>query len=402
MFHHLIKSTQAKLNFIKKKVLPDPVPEEQPLKIAKRIPDAPVQHVQISASAGQMAKFVAITIILLLLTAFLYKISDILILFFIALLFAAALDPMVDALERKRIPRGLGVVIIYVGVLLFLALLISNLVPIVAAEVAQLAVHIQDFITNMVKDGITLPSWLSWMQPAVSKFLKGLDISQISNYKDILLNIAQNLSNVAGNVFNGLFGVFNGLFNTIIVLVLTFLMTIDEQGIDRFILSMFPARYSTYIRQKSDVIKEKMGFWLRGQIVLCVIVGLCVYVGLLIVGWLTQPVEYAATIALIAGFTELIPYVGPILTWVIALPIAANQSLGLVVWMTAVMYIVQLLENNLIVPLVMKKAVGISPIFVMFSMFVGFEVLGIIGMIMAVPVATGISIFLKDYASREK
>ena len=112
--------------------------------------------------------------------------------------------------------------------------------------------------------------------------------------------------------------------------------------------------------------------------------------------------NYAATIALVAGFTELIPYAGPFIAWLIALPIVANQSLSLVLWMTILMYVVQVLENNLLVPVVMQRAVGMSPIFVMFAMLVGFEFLGILGMVLAVPVATTVAIFVKDYAQREK
>lgn len=357
---------------------------------------------EIVISAGTMAKFVVITLLLLLLMAFLYEIRDILIIFFVSLLFAAALDPMVDALERRKIPRSLGVIIIYIAVLLFLGIFVSNLVPVVANEVSELASKVQDFISNILKGETPLPQFLERFRPALKHYLEGVDLSQVGNYKDVLLNIANKLSDVAGNVFNAVIVIFNGFFNTVLVLVITFLMTVDEKGIDKFILSLFPERHALYIKQKSDAIKEKMGYWLRGQIVLCVVVGLCVYIGFLIIGIFTKDIHYAATIALVAGFTELIPYVGPFLAWLIALPIVANQSLMLIVWMTVLMYVVQTLENNIIVPLVMHRAVGISPIFVMFSMMVGFSFLGVLGMVIAVPVATAISIFVKDYADKGK
>ncbi len=370
------------------------------------VPNVPIhskqEKMEFTISTATMARFIAITVLLLLVAAFLYEIRDILIIFFVSLLFAAALDPMVDALERKRIPRALGVILIYIGILLFLGLLISNLLPIVANEVSELAVKAQDFIVNLVKGNIELPSYLERIRPTLKRMFEGVDVSQIGNYKDFLLKIASSLSDVAGNVFNAIIVVFNGFFNAILVLVLTFLMTVDESGIDKFILSLFPDRHAVYIKQKSDAIKEKMGYWLRGQIVLCIVVGVLVYIGFLIVGLFTTNVEYAATIALVAGFTELIPYVGPFLAWIIALPVVANQSLMLIVWMTVVMYIVQFLENNVIVPVVMHRAVGISPIFIMFAMLVGFSFLGILGMVLAVPVATAVAIFVKDYADREK
>lgn len=365
-------------------------------------PEIKKEKMEINISAGTMAKFIVITLLLLLLAAFLYEIRDILIIFFVSLLFAAALDPMVDALERRKIPRALGVVIIYIAVLLLLGLVVSNLLPIVANEVSQLATKAQDFVSNILKGDTPLPAFLERFRPVLKRYLEGVDISQVGNYKDVLLNIANKLSDVAGNVFNAVIVIFNGFFNTILVLVITFLMTVDEKGIDKFILSLFPARHALYIKQKSDAIKEKMGYWLRGQIVLCIVVGLLVYIGFFIIGLFTKNVEYAATIALVAGFTELIPYVGPFLAWLIALPIVANQSLMLIVWMTLLMYIVQVLENNVIVPIVMHRATGISPIFVMFAMLVGFSFLGILGMILAVPVATAVSIFVKDYAEKEK
>lgn len=400
MIKQFFKRTHEKIKqlaSLKKKHEKESILVESPAPHAER-----KEKMEITVSAATMAKFVAIAILLLLITVFLYQIRDVIIIFFVSLLFAAALDPMVDALERRKIPRGVGVILIYLVVLLALGLLISNLAPIISTEVGNLAGRVQDFISNIVKGEIELPKYLEKFRPALKEFFEGVDISKVDNYKDILLKAAQQLSSVAGNVFNAILVLFNGFFNAIIVLVLTFLMTVDETGIDKFILSLFPARHADYIRQKSNAIKEKMGYWLRGQIVLCFIVGILVYIGFFIIGLFTHKVEYAATIALVAGFTELIPYVGPFLAWSIALPIVANQSVMLIIWMTVLMYIVQAVENNLLVPLVMHRAVGISPIFIMFAMFVGFSFLGILGMILAIPVATAVALFVKDYANKEK
>lgn len=400
--HHFIRKTQEKLRTFQGKV--------DAMRQKRDAPDAPRlapskekrEKIELVLSSGTIAKTVAITMLLALVGLFVYEIRDILVIFFVSLLFAAALDPMVDALERRKIPRSIGVIIIYLAVLLALGFLIANLAPVIATELSELAVKVQDFIGNLVKGEIELPRFLERLRPIMKRFFEGIDVSKVSNYKDIILQIAQNLSNVAGNVVNAVLVTFNGLFNTIIVLVLTFLMTVDESGIDRFILSLFPARHAAYIRHKSVAIKEKMGYWLRGQVVLCIIVGVLVYIGLLIVGLFTKKIEYAATIALVAGFTELIPYAGPFIAWIIALPIVANQSVVLILWLTALMYFVQVLENNFIVPIVMNKAVGISPIFIMFSMFVGFSFLGVLGIVLSVPVATAVALFVKDYAEREK
>lgn len=399
---HFLKKTHATFKEWKGRVSALKKERDEEQKLSQSTLKPTRERMEITVSGATMAKFVVITILLLLLTAFLYEIRDILVIFFVSLLFAAALDPMVDALERRKIPRSLGVILIYVVVLAALGLLVSNLIPIVARELGELAAKIQDYVVNIVSGKIELPKYLEGVRPVIKRFFEGIDVSKIGNYKDVLLNFANKLSDVAGNVFNAVVVLFNGFFNVILVLVITFLMTVDEAGIDKFILSLFPARHADYIRAKSNAVKEKMGYWLRGQIVLCLVVGVLVYVGFFIIGLFSKPVEYAATISIVAGFTELIPYAGPFIAWLVALPIAANQSLGLILWMTALMYLVQVLENNVIVPMVMHKAVGISPIFIMFSMFVGFSFLGIVGMILAVPVATAVAIFVKDYALREK
>ncbi|MBI5413775.1 AI-2E family transporter [Candidatus Peregrinibacteria bacterium] len=403
-FKHFLEKTHQKIKHIQGKVAASLAKRnEVPVEVSPVAPKTEKkQKMEMMVSSRTMARFVAITLLLLLAAAFLYEIKDILVIFFVSLLFAAALDPMVDALERRKIPRGVGVVIIYLVILFVLGFLISNLVPLIANEVSQLASKIQDWIGNFVKGDIILPKFMERFRPDIKNWLGDVDISQFGTYKDVLLKVAQQLSSVAGNVFNALLVVFNGFFNAILVLVLTFMMTVDEASIDKFILSLFSSRHSEYIRHKSNLIKEKMGDWLRGQIILCVVIGVCVYIGFFIIGLFTAKVEYAATMALVAGITEIIPYAGPFLAWLIALPIVANQSPMLIVWMTILMYIVQTMENNLIVPFVMNKAVGISPIFVMFAMFVGFEFLGVLGMVLSIPVATAAALFLKDYSERSK
>ncbi len=408
MFKKIIKTTNDTLRIMRmhvgrlkqSKIELNPAPKST--KSTRVDKDKDANSIEITIKSATVAKVVIIAMLIGVLGLFVYQIKDILVLFFISLLLAAALDPMVDALEARKIPRSIGILIIYAVLFVVLGVFVSNLVPIVGKEVSQLAVKTQDWVIEFTKGNIILPSSLEWARPKLKMLLQGLDATQVTSYNDILMTIGKSFSGVAGNVFNSLIDLFNGIFNLIIVLVLTFMMSVDEKGIDNFIKSMFPSRYANYIQDKSNIIKEKMGYWLRGQVMLCFLVGLLTYIGLFIVGLFSHPVQYDVTISLLSGFTELIPYVGPVLAWAFALPIVANQSLFLVVWITVVLYSVQTLENNLLVPLVMKHAVGISPIFVMFAMFVGFALLGIVGMILAIPVATAISIFVKDYTEKTK
>ncbi|MEK7529077.1 MAG: AI-2E family transporter [Patescibacteria group bacterium] len=361
-----------------------------------------VQHVALDVSAATVAKVVLVILVLLGAVKFLDFISDILLIFFISLLLSAAFDPLVDALQRRRIPRAIGVLIVYSIVLSVLGIFISQLIPLLAGEIGQLAVRVQDLIKNVINGSISLPSFLEGLRPTMKELFQGVDISQLENYKEILLRFAQNLSDVAGSLVSTLVVVFNGFLNATLVLVLTFLMIVDETAINKFILSLFPARYAEYIMEKNSAIKTKIGNWLRGQLTLAFSMALLTYIGLFIIGLLTEPIEFTLTLGLFAGIAEFLPVIGPFLTWTAATLIVLNQDPVMVIWVTILFILLQQIEGNILIPLIMRKAVGLSPIFVIFGVLVGFKFFGILGIILAVPVTTTVAIFVKDYAEREK
>lgn len=113
-------------------------------------------------------------------------------------------------------------------------------------------------------------------------------------------------------------------------------------------------------------------------------------------------INYALTLSLIAGIFMVIPVIGPVFAWVITFPIVFNQSPILSLWMSIYYFIIQQLEGNIIVPYIMNKAVGLSPVIIIFAMMVGWQYLGILGLILAIPIATTVAIFIHDYSVRPK
>jgi len=168
---------------------------------------------------------------------------------------------------------------------------------------------------------------------------------------------------------------------------------VEWKQIEGAFISLFPSRHTAYVVSHLDAVKLKIGFWLRGQLMLSLAIGVLSYIALLIVG-----MEYAVTLALIAAITEFIPVVGPLIAWAIALPVAANISAWTVLWLTIAYFVIQQIESNVLVPLIMKKAVGLSPIIVIFAMLVGYNYLGILGVILSIPIAACLAIFARDYA----
>ena len=144
-------------------------------------------------------------------------------------------------------------------------------------------------------------------------------------------------------------------------------------------------------------MQEKLGAWLRGQIILMIVVGVLTYIGLLILG-----VKYALVLAIFAGIAEIVPYAGPIIAAVPAIGIGLTMSpfKGMIV---ALLYFgIQQIENAVLTPKIMQKSVGLNPVVSLFALMVGFKFAGLVGALLAIPVATIVAVFLRDLIGHEE
>jgi predicted PurR-regulated permease PerM len=228
-----------------------------------------------------------------------------------------------------------------------------------------------------------------------------LENMSINKFTDALQFVGQNMSSFAqGSVIllTRIAGSVGNFFvKLIVVMVLAFFIQIEKEHLRLWIRSFFPARTRAYMDIKTEAISQKIGQWARGQMLLGVAIGSLVFVALVILR-----IPYAATLAVLAGFTEFIPYIGPFIAAVPSVLIAFTE--GDFLWalvVAGVYYIIQWCENNLLVPLIMKRAVGLSPIAIIFAMLMGLSfpavIHPILGLLLAVPVTTIVAIFLDDW-----
>ena len=159
----------------------------------------------------------------------------------------------------------------------------------------------------------------------------------------------------------------------------------------KVVWSIAPPKYQMYIMGLINRMQQKIGLWLRGQLILSLIIFFLTFIGLSILG-----VKYALVLALIAGMTEFVPYLGPIFASIPAIFLAFTQSPMLGLFVAILYYIIQLTENNIIVPKLMQKVVGLNPIVSIAVLLIGFEVAGIAGAVLSIPVATAVNVFLTD------
>ncbi|MBI4128290.1 MAG: AI-2E family transporter [Parcubacteria group bacterium] len=329
----------------------------------------------------------AIVKVVLVLGVFLvlYQLRSIVVAVFVAILIAAGIKPVVDRLHRRfPVSRSAWAIIIYILVLAFFALSIFLIVPPLAVQ-----------ITNLARKLPALFSSITSLQELIG------DTGLVENLRTLLLNLSSQLSQSASSVLLAIQRIFGSLFSAFTILILSFYMVMEEGSVRRVIRELLPDAQEEYALRLVRRIEEKLGAWVRGQLLLGVIIGIVTYIGLLILG-----VPFALVLAIIAAFLELIPFLGPIIAAVPAVIVASGipgTGFTIAILVIALYAIIQQLENQVLVPRIMARAVGLSPVVVIVAFLSGFELFGVLGAILAVPVAAVISILVRDYfAAREE
>jgi predicted PurR-regulated permease PerM len=323
-------------------------------------------------------------IFIILFFGFLFLISNILIVLFLSLIIASAIYPWVNYLESKKIPRILGVLSVYVIAILFIIFLLYLVIPTMVDEIRQLA--------------SVLPSYYDVLSSKFSKTVLEISPDYTKTAQDFLINFGEKIKGMASSVLKTVAGVFGGFATLGIVLVISFYMASQEKGVGSFIKLITPKHQEAYVLNLWKRVEKKLGLWLQGQLLLGVIIGLVVFFGLYIIG-----VPYALLLGVVAGIFEVVPVVGPIFSAFIGIAVALMIDPVLAL-LTLIFYIiVQQVENNILVPFLMKKMTGLNPIVIIVSLLIGWELGGVLGMIIAVPVATIAGELLDDYArSKER
>ncbi len=331
-----------------------------------------------------------------------YLLRDKLVLLMLAVFVAASMDGGVQALKKRGIPRGLAILIHYFAFLSLFLFLVFSLIPIIATQLQQIAGTIGSQVNEFLRDPqISLPFLTGDANARITDLAKfTIENLSINHFTDALQQLATTMTSSAQG-FLALAGhlagsVVNFFISLIIVLVTAFFIQIEKERIIGWLRGFLPKTLRSYADEKSEAIQWRLAQWVRGQLLLCVIIGGLVFLALVI---LRMP--YATTLAILAGFTEFLPIVGPLIAAVPAVIIAVTQGgwvWGLVV--ALVYYAIQWCENNLIVPLVMKRAVGLSAVAITFAMLVGISFPDVIhpvfGVILSIPLTTILALFLED------
>ncbi len=313
-----------------------------------------------------------------ILAVLVYTVRDIILVLISAIIIASALDPILDYAQSKRVPRFLSLIVIYILFFILFAALIYILLPLLLDQ-------LRDFSQNY-------PAYFGKIEEAVGvvTFIPALS----GNIHELLSQLTEQIPNFTSLVSYAS-SIFGGLVSFIVVLVVSFYLSLSRTALDDFLKSVLPPRFEVYIHGVWSRAQKKMGRWLQAQVLLSLIMALVVGIGLWILG-----VKYAFLIALIAGTLEIVPYVGPIVAGSVATLLALSQSAILGLWVLIFFIVAHQLESNILVPLLIKKLVGLNPVAVILAMLVGAKLGGILGILLAVPIAAAIDEFFDDLAKR--
>ncbi len=309
----------------------------------------------------------------------LYQIRDILVWFIFALIISLLFNPVINFLRKLKIPRVLAVIFVYVGVFGFLILLIYLIVPIFVSEIQQFSK--------------ILPQYFEKISPP----LKGMGIQAFENIETFVNTLGGALDRIAANIFNVLLIVFGGIFKTIFILAIAIFLSLDEKVIEKSLSLLFPKKYEDYALSLWRRCQKKVSGWFLTRILTCLFVGVATFVALLLF-----KVDYPASLGLFAGALNFIPYLGPIITAVLLFVIISLENVYKAIFVFIVFILIQQIDANILTPVLTKKFIGLSPVLVLMSLAIGGTLWGLLGAILAVPLAGILFEFLKDFLKKKK
>lgn len=310
--------------------------------------------------------------------------AGVLVLLFLAVLLAAALEPIVGAL-RARLPvgRGWSVLIVYAAFVLLVAGFALLVVPAAAAQADAVLSSLPAFF-------VETRAWASELRPAV-----------LASSAETVIQSAQKLVGPAAQPDADLLIEVGGTAAEVAIHVATllglvFFWIVEHARLQRYALAFLPAERRTGARDVWNEIEDRLGGWVRGQLILMGVIGVSTGIAYSLLG-----LPGALLLGLIAGIAEAIPMIGPLLGAIPAILVAVTVSTELAVVVAIVYVVLQAVEGYVLVPIVMRNTVGLSPFLVMASLLFGGAVAGIAGAFLAVPIVAAIEIVAARFQARE-
>ena len=305
----------------------------------------------------------------------LFLIRKLLLVIVVSIVIASSIEPAAAWAKRHKIPRLPTIIFIYLtSAAAFAGLFYFLFLPLLG--------EFSTFLRSLPDYSASLAS-----SPVFSS------LSGTISIEDIMMQVNALIGSFSTGLFSSASIIFGGIFNFILIIVLSFYLSVQDDGVGKFLRIVTPWQQEKYVIGLWQRSRRKIGLWMQGQLVLSAFIVILVYLGLLLIG-----VPHALMLAVAAGVFEIIPVFGPIMSAIPGVLVAfsaGGMSFALIV--AGLFLIIQQFENHLIYPLVVKKVVGVPPMISILALLVGAELGGFLGIIISVPMAAIAIELLSDW-----
>lgn len=302
---------------------------------------------------------------------------DVIVALILAIVISTAFNPIVTFLERRRVPRIIGTLLMYLVAATALGVIVYAFIPIALTEFLNLTTTFSDRL-GPVFNALHVDNAVSTLS------------SNISELDELLFGGAFPLVSVTSRVLGGVLFAFAAF-------ALSFYLTVGRDGVEKFLIAVLPTALEPRVLFLYERISRKIGRWLMGQLFLSLVVGVITFFSMWLLG-----VQYSFLLGVMAGVAELVPYVGPILTGSLALLIGFEESFSLGIYVLIAFAIIQQIENYVLLPAVVRYTTALNPVVILVSLLIGGKVFGFVGIILAVPVAVLFQELIEDWTKQKQ
>ena len=292
------------------------------------------------------------------------KIREVLIAIFVSYILMAAISPYADFLRKLHVPKPIAILIPYLVAIAVFVLLVLSLLPFFISQIETLFAQLPSYINDAIKT-----------------FNLSINQEQINSFAAIGI----------GNAFSITGKFFGGVFSAVSVFVISFYLLVYKETVRDNLASLFPKHSRAKVINTMVQAEDKLGSWLRGQIVLSGFIGVFTWVILTMLG-----LPFALPLAAVAGILEIVPTIGPTVAAVPAIIVALTISFPTAIIILISYILLQFFESHVLVPRVMQKAVGLNPIVIIIAIITGGRLLGPIGALLAIPFVSFLVVVYKN------
>jgi len=309
----------------------------------------------------------------------LYSIKSIFVLFLFAITISVLFNPAINFLQKKKIPRVLAALLVYLGAIAFVVILVYLTIPIFKSEIGELLK--------------ALPSYYQKLSP----FLRSLGLKTYENFNEFLKSFNLTLQKMSESFFDLLSTIFGGFSSFAFIFATAFFISIEEKAIERTLIHIFPKKYEYHVLDLWNEAENKISRWFGAKILCCLFVGILTFFSLLIF-----EAKYPAILGVLVGFLNFFPYIGVIIGGALIFLLTLASSPFKAFILLLIFIIIQQIEGNVLSPYLMRKFMNVPPALILISLVVGGKLWGFWGALLAIPLFSVIFEFLREFLKKKR